>query len=93
MVNAVAESGTRIPCLWGGEYVQVFLQGNAAFGYGGLGCFFWVNRGRLFPKGFTRKLGLKPRPNAYGTATPRGRLCAKLRTEVRVINLSKNPVA
>ncbi len=40
-----------------------------------------------------KNLGLKPRPNASGTATPRGRLYAILEQEARVVNLSKNPVA
>jgi Response regulator containing CheY-like receiver, AAA-type ATPase, and DNA-binding domains len=43
----------------------------------------------LLPK----NVGLKPRPYASGTATPRGRLYAILKIEARVVNLSKNPVA
>ena len=43
--------------------------------------------------GLPKNVGLKPRPNASGTATPRGRLYAILKQEARVVNLSKNPVA
>jgi hypothetical protein len=43
--------------------------------------------------GLPKNVGLKPRPNASGTATPRGRLYAILKIEARVVNLSKNPVA
>ena len=65
----------------------------------------WLERLRILPRlahvailndeatQLPKNVGLKPRPNASGTATPRGRLYALLKIEARVVNLSKNPVA
>jgi len=47
----------------------------------------------VYAANLPKNVGLKPRPNASGTATPRGRLYAILKIEARVVNLSKNPVA
>jgi len=41
----------------------------------------------------TKNLGLKPRPMPPARLRLAGRLCARLKLEARVVNLSKNPIA